>query len=238
MSSRCNRPGLIALLAVTCIVDLHTTARAADQAAYAIRWDPAQGGPKSTHQAFDALGLTHGDNKTYVVRRYTVPQPAAAPPGYGAVARERTSVSDSDATYKLRGPTPPTAALVKAWKCPLAGKAARKHEVDVGWTGDATPRLAHSLNCTVDAPAKKAFPKKLGAVPAACTSRMDRIRKGDVKAEQWTFADGRQILEVSLGEAKDSAAALDDVRRRIVEPLLTHGVQPLRDSKTELGGAC
>lgn len=235
---------LIAAAAALTATGASLAGAAPEAAEYAIRWDPAKGGPVSAQAAFTALGLKPaGDTQTFVVRYYTVPQPAGAPPGSTAVARERSSGSSSDATYKLRGSAPFPNGFVRDWKCPLAGKAERKHEVDIGWIDGADaatpmPRRAYSVSCTADAPASRAFRAPLGAVPALCTSRMERLRRGDVKAEQWTLPDGRRILEVSLGNAKDSPAALERFRQRIALPLLGQGLTPLRDSKTELGSAC
>ena len=226
---------LMACLAAT----LPVAAQAAPQAEIAIRWDPSQGGPAELHDAFAALGLTHAAPQAFLVQYHAASQPDHAPPGFGAVLRERSSGQASDTTYKLRGPAPAPDAFVGGWTCPLVGKAVVKYEIDLSWTGDATPRRAYSLSCTVGAPAAMAVPDgRLGAAAVRCSNRMERIHSGNVKAERWTFADGLQIIEVSLGNTRDNAAALEDFRRRIVAPLLERGVRPLPDSKTELGSAC
>ena len=121
---------------------------------------------------------------------------------------------------------------------PLTGKAVvirdRRRLTD-----DATPRRAYSAELHRRRAAAKAAPEEmLGAAAARCTNRMERIHNGNVKAERWTFADGRRIIEVSLGKRERQRRSTRDFRSRIVAPLLERGVRPLPDSKTELGSAC
>ena len=223
------------IVAASCVA-VSSAAGASGQAEYAFRWDPAHGGPASIAQALAALGLAGKERTTFVVRYIDVARPPGLPEDYVAIGRERTSDKDRDTMYKLRGPDPPPGALA-TWKCPLRGKAETKREVDIGWTGDAAPRRAHSVSCTVDAPAARALPKSLDPRPASCTSRMERVRSGDVKIEQWTFPRGQQVFEVSF-PGTDDAATLERFLTRIVDPLARHDAVPLHDSKTELGSRC
>lgn len=237
MNIRAARRRLLALLWL--LAAALPAAQAAGRAEYAIRWNPAAGGPASARAVFAALGLKpDGDTARYVVRYYGVPQPAGLPPGYSAIARERTAGSgERDATYKLRGPDPPPPGALDAWRCPLAGKADTKREVDVGWTAGAAPQRAYSASCTAATAANEAFPKALGAIAGSCTSRMERSRAGTIKLESWTFPNGSQVFEVST-TGPDEPGELARFQSRIVEPLLREGAQPLGDSKTGLGSTC
>jgi hypothetical protein len=207
-------------------------------AEFAIRWDPAEGGPQTSQEVLAALGLAPDRERDFMVRYFTVAQPDQLPEGFAAIARERTSGDHTEATYKLRGPAPfPTSGPLHKWRCPLKGHADSKEEVDISWTGDAQPKRAYSRSCTADAGAAKAMPKGLKAQPLGCSAAMHRVEAGGIKVERWDLQGARQLIEVSTN-GKDSAQDLEKFRQHVVAPLLERKVKPLKDSKTEMGSAC
>jgi len=211
-------------------------ARAAPAAEYALRWDPADGGPATIEAVLSLLALQRGKAKQLVVQYYAVPQPPELPAGFAAIARERTSGDEVDATYKVRGPTPLPGGG-KNWTCPLAPPARTKSEVDIGIVGHGVVTKSYSRSCSVARPMADSLPTVIHARPLGCTSSVTRIKARDVKVEQWQLAGGNQALEVSWA-GKDSPADLQAFRSRIVEPLTSAGIKPLSESKTELGSIC
>ena len=184
-----------------------------------------------------ALGLKHGKRDNYVVRFYTINQPGNAPAGFKAIARERRTGNHVEATYKVRGPTPFPTNGSYLWECPLQGHAESKNEIDITWTGDELPKRAYSQSCTAKVDMSHAMPAAYGAKPLGCTSRMHRLSDHGIKLELWKLPGGKQVFEVSIS-GEDSAVDLKTFQTRIVSRLLSRGVKPLKESKTELGSAC
>jgi hypothetical protein len=229
---------LLRYLAAATLLGASAASMAAADAEFAIRWDPAEGGPQNAQEVLAALGVKSGKEKDFVVRYFTVAQPNHLPQGFAAIARERTSGQRTEATYKLRGPAPfPTSGPLHKWACPLKGHADSKEEVDIGWTGDAEPRRAYSRSCTANADAAHAMPKDLQAQPLGCSAAMHRVEAGGIKVERWQLQGARQLIEVSTS-GKDSAQDFEKFRQRVVAPLLARQIKPLKDSKTEMGSAC
>lgn len=66
---------------------------------------------------------------------------------------------------------------------------------------------------------------------------MLRVEVDGIKLERWDPQSGQRLFEVSIN-GRDSADDLDRFRNRIVNPLLSRKVRPLKDSKTKLGSTC
>ena len=226
------------VLASALLLAVSATAFATADAEFAIRWDPSEGGPQTAKEVRAALSLKKGKEMDFVVQYFAVNQPSNAPGDFRAIARERRARSYTDATYKVRGSNAfPEAGPLNKWQCPLSNPVLSKDEVDINWTGEQEPKRAFSRSCTADSDIAHAMPKELEAKPLGCISKMHRIQADGIKLEQWDFQSGKRLFEVSTN-GRDSQRDLEKFLRRIVDPLLSHKVRPLKDSKTELGSAC
>ena len=76
----------------------------ANDAEYAIRWNPQQGGPSSVYEVLKLLQLSPTDSGAFVVEYFDVLLPQDAPTGFDAIARQRTTKQKSEVTFKYRGP--------------------------------------------------------------------------------------------------------------------------------------
>ena len=92
-------------LAAALLLTVAAPTLAIADAEFAIRWDPAEGGPQTADEVRTALGLQRGKEKEFVVQYFTVNQPGNAAGDYKAIARERKTRTGADTTYKLRGST-------------------------------------------------------------------------------------------------------------------------------------
>ena len=226
---------LVAMLAWGCLVP---AAIAADDAEYALRWEPAEGGPRSVEEVAALLGLPAGRQKQFEVRYFTVAQPSGLPPGASIIVRERSSGGETESMYKLRSEAPlQGSAVTAALRCGFPTARERKSEIDVGWSAEGGPRRNYSNSCTADGLVGTMKPPDLEAQPTGCSSKVLRQEAKGVKIERWTLPDGTVALEVSWN-GKNRPKDLDRFTDRIVRPLLAHGVKPLRESKTELGSRC
>ncbi|MDM0013322.1 hypothetical protein QTH87_12835 [Variovorax sp. J22P168] len=213
-------------------------AAAAGNAEFALRWDPAEGGPASLEQIAEVLGVpATGRRKSFEVRYFTIEGPADAPEGASAIARERVTDGQLLAMYKLRSATSFDKRTATAWRCPLGKGAKAKNEVDVGWNADGTPRTSHSLSCETAGRIDKLLPASFKAQALGCTSTVMRVTTGGLKIESWSLPGGRLAFEVSAN-GKDTAGQLKGFDQRVVQPLRARGARPLAQSKTELGSSC
>ncbi len=231
--------GAVGLLALG-IVAPAQAAHDASGAEYAIRWNPAEGGPRDAKEVAAALQLGKGQRKSYEVRFFAVRQPADLAAGSAAIVRQRSAKHAVETMYKLRSTTPFTSAdLMADWQCPLPASAApnRKQEVDVGWTADGPPRKTFSLSCEAEGAVADLLPASFSARPLDCSSQVRRTEIDDLKIEQWQLPSGQVALEVSW-EGQDSAADFALFERRVVQPLAAHGVKAEAESKTEMGSGC
>lgn len=225
----------LAALAWAC---LSPVALAADAAEYALRWEPADGGPRSVEEVAAVLRLPEGKRKQFEVRYFTVAQPSGLPPGASVIVRERSSGGETESMYKLRSSSPlPGETLTAALRCGFPAATERKSEVDVGWSAEGVPRTNYSHSCTAEGFVRTVMPAGMEARPSACSSKVLRQQAKGVKIERWTLPDGTLALEVSWN-GKNRPKDLDQFTTRIVQPLLFRGVKPLRESKTELGSRC
>jgi hypothetical protein len=211
----------------------------AASAEYAVRWSPSSGGPRDVGGVMKALGLEGGEVSKFRIQYHDVRLPAGAPSGAAAIARERERASKVETTWKYRGASPFDAGTEHTWMCPLLGKAQRKDEVDVSMLAGGETRRAYSRSCTVKGAYSGSLPSALQGAQVGCSSRMERQESADgrYKVERWRLSNGQRLLEVSWS-AGDTDVDLADFRRRVVEPLVSAGVQPLDRSKTELGTQC
>jgi len=197
---------------------------------YAVRWDPAQGGPANVRELLAFLGAPEGGGHAQEVRYFDLPSPEGAPAGATPILRQRIAEGgDGDVRLKYRTERP----LEQRWGCPAGAPFEKSEEVDVTFAAGAVPVRMYAYSCTLDAKAPPAF---LGATPKSCAARMVRYKHGDDKIEEWTLPGGGVRLEVSRttsGKAKHETKF-----RELVERLKARGVKPLDESKTELGSRC
>jgi hypothetical protein len=218
------------MTAAVVVLLLAAAAREPKGAEYAVRWDPARGGPASAAEALAFLGAADVAPERYEVQFYDLPAPPGAPAGATVILRRRTAADGaSEIRLKYR-----TVSPLASWACPDPSFHA-KAQVDVGFGADAPTRV-DSYSCVLSSPEP---PDDLHAVPKKCVSRMVRYdveRTAGYKVEVWTLPDGSTRLEISR-TAKNSVDELA-LFAHIVERLVARGVRPLEESKTELGSKC
>lgn len=199
-------------------------------AEYAVRWDPARGGPASAAETLTFLGAADVTPDRYEVQFYDLPAPRGAPPGATVILRRRAAADGSaEIRLKYRTSTP-----LASWACPDPSFRA-KAQVDVGF-GPGAPSRVDSYSCVLAADRP---PEELHAVPKKCASQMarfDATRTAGYKVEAWTLPDGSTRLEIS----RSAANSVDELARftKMVETLVERGARPLSESKTELGSKC
>ena len=165
-----------------------------EKAEYAVRWNPAEGGPASGEETLTFLGAPAASPVRYEVRYYDAPPPAGSPPDSAVIVRRRSEANaESEIRLKFRLDHP-----IAEWACPAGAGFEGKAEVDVGF-GDGGASRVYSYSCVVSAAEPPPF---LHAVPKNCVSRMDRwpapVRgDGSYKVEAWTLPDGSKRLEIS-----------------------------------------
>lgn len=213
-------------------------ALAASGAEFAIRWDPSEGGPRTFEEVVALLDLPRGKQKSFAVRYFSVAQPPDAPAGTRAIARERTFGQRTEAMYKLRSDAPfPASGPGAAWRCPFEPDTRHKTEADVGFTAEGLAQKSYSRSCDADGSLAALLPARFAAKPFACSSQVLRVEADHIKIERWMLPRGEMSFEVSWN-GNDTEADLRKFTRRVVEPLLAHGIQALHESKTELGSSC
>lgn len=205
---------------------------------FAVRWDPAEGGPRDAGEVAKAFRWRVKDESTYVVRYYRATTASDAYAGMQVVIRERRSRERTELTFKLRSDRPMVGLPdLDLWTCPLGGKAHPKDEIDVSFTGAADVRRIHSRSCTVELDGEGSeIVSKLNARPLPCTSRMRRLRADDYKVEEWSLPNGTRLIEVSRN-GRDRQDEMAQFGRAIVEPLHRLGARPAARSKTA-GSEC
>ena len=199
-------------------------------AEYAVRWDPARGGPANAAETLAFLGARDVAPDPYEIQYYDLSAPQGAPPGAAVILRRRTAADGSaEIRLKYRSSSP-----LSSWACPDPSFQS-KAQVDVGFGPDAPSRV-DSYSCDLSAPKP---PESLGAVPKKCMSHMtrhDATKTVGYKVELWTLPDGSQRLEVS----RTAENSVDELARftHLVETLVARGARPVAESKTELGSRC
>ncbi|MDM0017069.1 hypothetical protein [Variovorax saccharolyticus] len=224
-------------LAAACLLAA-SAAQAAADAEFAVRWDPAEGGPATIEAVAEALRLPEGKRKSFEVRYFSIVQPADAPPGASAIARERLSGGQMESMYKLRSPVAfPSQGAQADWRCPFKVDAKRQKEVDIGWSAEGVTKTNYSRSCAADGRIADLLPARFMAKPLDCSSSMLRMSSRGIKIERWSLPGGRQAFEVSTN-GKDTGAERKAFASGVVQPLIARGARPLQQSKTQLGSAC
>jgi hypothetical protein len=200
-------------------------------AEYAIRWNPRNGGPATAGYTLALLKLRAKHTDRFSVDYYDVPPSPTVPPGFATILRQRLDAAGhATVTWKLRGDH----ALAN-WACPLRDARDAKAEVDVGFgSADAVTRR-YSYSCASDD--LETASSLLSARANGCPAEVTRKDAGRVRVEEWRLPGGAVLLEVS-GNGADSAAALEQFRRQVVEPLLAAGIRPAQESKTDQFSRC
>jgi hypothetical protein len=151
----------------------------ATDAEYAIRWSPAEGGPKTVDETLAVLGDRAKDGSdTYTIQYFEVRKPPSdAPGGAKLILRQRVRGAKYELTFKYRSTEP-----VVAPRCvpPKAGHP--KEEVDVSLLGTDNPpcegcpgtitKRIYSFSCDVASKAGPVLPpSELEAKLMPCASR-------------------------------------------------------------------
>ena len=227
---------LLSALAATLSQPAHA---AAQDAEFAVRWDPRQGGPATPQDALRELRLKASAPSHFEVQYFEFTPPAGLPPGFDAILRKRLTGGEAELTFKLRGNAPlPAQPTLKQWDCPLGRTKDRKDEVDLSFVAVGQVLTAYSRSCNVESrDTQLQPPAALQARPKGCGSTMTRLRSGKLKIEQWQMADGSTLLEASR-PGRHNAASMRAFEREVLKPLLALKVQPLERSKSALGGDC
>lgn len=214
-------------------------AAAAGHAEFAMRWNPADGGPASVEQIAQVLQVpADGTREKFEVRYFSLARTPDTPDGALVIVRERLADGQAFSMYKLRSNAQSGARGADSWSCPLLGREVRtKTEVDVDWDADGKPSKSHSLSCEARGRVADRLPATFKAEALGCISTVLRVSTGGFKIEHWFLPAGAQIFEVSAN-GKDSARQLDAFAQRVVQPLMAHGATPLKQSKTQMGSSC
>lgn len=204
-------------------------------AEYAIRWDPAQGGPSTGTAVATLLGLDVDKVKVYQVEYFDIRAEGGAP---AVIARRRTRGDTTQLTLKSRSTQGQGASAPSDASCALGGAATGKTEVDVTMLAGEQTQRATSISCTLEGSRDLAFAPELHATAKGCPATMRRFRTDEVEIEEWAVRGGAQrLIEVSRKGADDAATSrrfLDTV----VTPLLAAKALPLAGSKTQFVTAC
>ena len=212
---------------------------AAQDAEFALRWDPRQGGPATPQQALHELGLKPSKPRRFEVQYFEFTPPADVPAGFDAILRKRISGGESELTFKLRGDAPlPAQPALRGWACPLGATRDRKDEADITFVAAGRALTAHSRSCSIESKDLGLQPPPaLKARPKGCGSTMTRLQSGKLKVEEWKLADGSTLLEASR-PGRHTDASMREFEREVLQPLLALKVQPLERSKSAIGGDC
>jgi len=221
------------LLAAVALLPAHA---AAQDAEFAVRWDPRRGGPATPA---DALHLQASATSHFELQYFEFSAPAGLPAGFDPILRKRLSGGKAELTFKLRGQAPlPAQPSLKQWDCPLGAAKDRKDEADISFVAVGRSLTAYSRSCSVESRQGNIQPPAaLQARPKGCSSTMTRLRSGKLKVEEWKMADGSVLLEASR-PGKHDAASIRSFEHQVLQPLLALNVQPLEISKSALGRDC
>ena len=201
-----------------------------DRAEYAVRWEAADGGPKTAQEVMATLKKASTSAETYVVQYFDF-TPPEVPAGSKPILRRRTKESGKPKlTFKYRSDQP-----LAAWTCPLPYPVEKQEEVDVSFGAAKAVKRAFSYSCDKKDAADP--PAELRATPEACASTMTRLESDNLKVEEWRMPGNALMIEVSQ-KGPNSKKALKAFRQHVVAPLLKAGIKPSDRSKTEIGSRC
>jgi hypothetical protein len=200
------------------------------RAEFALRWNAAEGGPKSAEAALAVLGLAAKRSTQFAVDYFDLPPPTTVPAGFVPILRRSVDgAGRAELTWKVRGDH-----ALMAWPCELVN-GHPKSEMDITFTDSATTARSYSYSCTQTF--NPASLKALSAKIKPCPARVVRLEKDRIKMEEWHLSNNVLIVEASSNGA-NTPEVLAQFRGRVVAPLLAAGVHPASDSKTELAGVC
>ena len=136
---------LVALLALPLAAAAWPSCAAAQDAEFAVRWDPRQGGPATPQDALHGLRLRASSPSYFEVQYLEFTPPAGLPPGFDAILRKRLTGGEAELTFKLRGDAPlPAQPTLQRRDCPLGKTKDRKDEADISFAGAGRVIKAHS----------------------------------------------------------------------------------------------
>jgi hypothetical protein len=229
---------LSSMVAIVALTEGFWGSSFAMDAEYAIRWNPAEGGPKTVEETVEALGDESMSRlQTFTVQYFDVRTPPSdAPHGATTILRRRSIGTRYELALKYRSVDP-----LGVSKCALPGVDRSKYEVDVSLGERNTPaRRFYSFSCEVASDAGPiAPPIELEARLLPCVSRITRrdTQRTRSRIEEWRLQGGGVELEVSR-EGTDSKADLETFEREVADPLLAKGIKASPGSKSEIGSAC
>jgi hypothetical protein len=222
--------GRLLLLAGALLSAAALSAGEPERAEYAVRWDPAQGGPANVRELLSLLGAPVSDGRSYEVRYFDFPRPANAPPDSTPILRQRTrGDGKAEIRLKYRSAQP----LAGSWGCPDGARFKKAEELDVSFGASPEGSRIYAYSCTLVATAP---PEVLSATPRPCAARMVRYEHEGDKIEEWTLPGGAVRLEVSRSAANDAQPLAKF--GELVERLRARGVKPLEESKSDFGSRC
>jgi len=207
-------------------------------AEYAIRWNPAEGGPKTVEETLEALSdKSLNGLRTFTVQYFDVRTPPSdAPRGATAILRRRSTGTRYELALKYRSVDP-----LGVSKCGLPGVDRSKYEVDVSLRGrNSPPTRFYSFSCETASDAGPiAPPMEFEARLSPCVSKVTRREAQRTRStiEEWRLQGGAVELEVSR-EGTDSTADLEAFEREVADPLLAKGIKASPRTKSEIGSTC
>ncbi|MCU0964586.1 MAG: hypothetical protein MUF08_05880 [Burkholderiaceae bacterium] len=233
------KPRWAILLLAPLLAAVGPAGAATQDAEFAVRWDPRQGGPATPQDALRELRLKASAPSHFEVQYFEFAAPAGLPTGFDPILRKRLTGGEAELTFKLRGLAPlPAQPSLKRWDCPLGPTQERKDEADITFVAAGRTVTAYSRSCSLESrQADLQPPAALQARPKGCGSTMTRLRSGKLKVEAWTMGDGSVLLEASR-PGKHDEASMRAFERQVLQPLLALKVQPLERSKSAIGGDC
>jgi hypothetical protein len=199
-------------------------------AEYAVRWDVAEGGPKTTAETLKLLRQEAGETEEYSVVYFNVKAPADAPPGFAPILQQQTRDKKVELVFNYRG-----RRKLASWKCPLPSANEMKAEIHESFAANATNR-AHSYSCKIESD-KPIEPPAALAASKPCTSKMIRTKAGNLEIEYWELPNDLKVIEVSRNGAP-AKKDRDAFRREVVSRLKGEGVKPLERGMADLGKGC
>ena len=205
-------------------------ARELAKAEYAVRWDPAKGGPRDAREVLSLLGGKEKEGESFEVEYFDLPTPPSAPADAVTILRRRRkSGGKGEIRLKYRRDRP----LEGPWSCPAGSAFAQSEEEDFSFSGMGPPVRVYSYSCSLDGVEP---PASLSAVPKPCSSRMVRYASRGLKVEEWSLPGGDTRVEVSRS-AKNTADEIASFEE-IVARLLERGAHPSDGSKAEIASQC
>lgn len=200
------------------------------KAEYAVRWDPASGGPKDALAVLSLLGEKAEDVDTYEIEYFDLPPVPSAPAGATTILRRRRKANGkTEIRLKYRLDQP----LTEKFSCPAGLSFEKSEEEDFGYAGSGAPVRVYSYSCSLDAAEP---PASLSAVAKQCSAKMVRYETDTLKVEEWTLPDA--TVQVELSRSAKNTAAETAKFEALVHRLIERGVHPSDGSKSDIASQC